>query len=149
MYEPLIRVAARNAVPQPAPINPSWILSGTPRAHSVPVAASDDRAVSAWIWECTAGRFIWRYDCDETIHVLDGAVTISSQGEEERHLVSGDTIHFSRGAVAIWTVDAHIRKIAFCRSAPPRPLALLMRIARKVRRRASAWLRIPAAALPT
>jgi hypothetical protein len=65
------------------------------------------------------------------------------------HLVSGDTIHFSRGAVAIWTVDAHVRKIAFCRSAPPRPLALLMRIARKVRRRASAWLRIPAAALPT
>jgi uncharacterized cupin superfamily protein len=109
---------------------------------------SDDSAVSVWIWECTAGRFIWCYDCDETIHVLDGAVTISSRGEEERHLVSGDTIRFSRGAVAIWTVDAHVRKIALCRSAPG-PLALLMRMARHVRRRVSAWLRIPAAALPT
>ena len=147
MYEPLIRVAARNASPRPAPIDPSWILSGAPRARSVAVAVSDDRAVSALIWECTAGRFVWRYDFDETIHVLDGAVTIAAPGEPERHLLPGDTVHFSRGAVATWTVEAYVRKIAFCRRAPRRELAMIMRVARALLRRVSPWPRFGRAAL--
>jgi len=110
---------------------------------------SDDRAVSTLIWECTAGQFVWRYDFDETIHILEGAVTISAPGEPERRLLPGDTVHFSRGAIATWTVDVHVRKIAFCRRAPPRTIAMVMRVARGLVRRAKAWLRFWPLARPT
>jgi uncharacterized cupin superfamily protein len=142
MYEPLIRFAARGATPRPAPINPAWIEDGEPHARSVPLAVSDDRAAVTVLWECTAGRFTWRYDFDETIHIIGGAVTICAPGEPDRRLTPGDTIHFSRGAVATWTVDEYVRKIAFCRRAPPRPLALALRVARALQRRAGSYLRI-------
>ena len=43
---------------------------------------------------------------------------------------AGDTVHFSRGAVATWEIDTFIRKVAFCRKAPPRAFIAARRVAR-------------------
>lgn len=135
MLEPLIRGALKNAKLHPAPINPDWIERGAPMASAAVLSKTDDRAATTVLWACTAGRFTWRYDIDETVYVLDGGVTIQAPGEPDRHLTAGDSIHFSRGAVATWTIESHVRKVAFCRSVPPRPFSLAMRIARALLRR--------------
>ena len=45
---------------------------------------------------------------------------------------AGDTVHFSRGAVATWEIDTFIRKVAFCRKAPPRAYIKARRFARSL-----------------
>jgi hypothetical protein len=141
MSEPLLRFTAKNTELRPAPINPEWIESGDPKASMAVVAQSDDRATTTVLWHCTAGKFTWRYNVDETIHILDGGVTINAEGQPERRLGPGDTLHFARGAVATWTVDSHVRKVAFCRRPPPRPIARALRIAREVKHALRARLR--------
>jgi uncharacterized cupin superfamily protein len=119
----------------PSPIDPEWIEDGDPQARSAILAASADRGAWTVLWECTSGRFTWRYDIDETVHFLAGSVVVSAPGMPARRYGAGDTIHFSRGAVATWEVEGFIRKVAFCRRAPPRPIARAMRLARSVHRR--------------
>jgi hypothetical protein len=89
------------------------------------------------LWECTAGRFTWRYNVDETIFFLEGEVLISVDGQAPIRYGAGDSIHFSRGAVATWTIETFIRKVAFNRSVLPRPFIL----ARRMARRAYHWVR--------
>jgi len=133
--EPLIRVANRDALLTPLPINSSWIESGSPQATCALLATSDDGVASAVVWACTAGRFTWRYGSDETVYFIDGDVRISAPGMPERCFAAGDSIHFSRGSVATWTIDSHIRKIAFLRRAPPRPISFALRAALTLFRR--------------
>jgi len=110
----------------PAPINPAWILSGEPEARAVTLSQSPDKDAVTVLWECTAGVFRWRFDSDETVHVVEGGVTIHWNGE--RHtLGAGDTCYFPAGSVATWIVHSRIRKIAFIRVPPPRPVNLALR----------------------
>src|SRR3954447_13455338 len=115
-----------------APINKNWIDEGDPRASIAILAVSDDRATSTILWECTAGKFTWRYNIDETIYFLDGEVFISVDGQPARRYGFGDSIHFSRGAVATWEIQTFVRKVAFCRSVLPRPFIAARRVARSV-----------------
>ena len=116
----------------PAPIDPDWILSGAPAARCAILASSDDRRAWTVLWECTSGRFTWRYDIDETVYFLEGSVVIGAPGQPARRYGPGDTIHFARGTVATWEVEGLIRKVAFCRHAPPRPVARALRLARRL-----------------
>lgn len=119
----------------PAPIEPDWILSGDPRARCAVVSSSADRGAWTVLWECTSGRFTWRYDIDETVYFLEGSVVIEAPGTPARRYGPGDTVHFSRGSVATWEVEGIIRKVAFCRRAPTAPVAYALRVARGVERR--------------
>jgi hypothetical protein len=102
---------------------------------------SDDGAAFAIVWNCTSGRFTWRYDTDETAYFLDGDVTIRAPGQPDMRLGAGDSIHFCRGSVATWTVHSHIRKVGFCRRAPSRRISLWLRIAQDRKRKFTHWLR--------
>jgi len=132
----------------PAPIDPRWIVSGDPRARSAILASSADRGAWTVLWECSPGSFTWRYDFEETVHFLAGSVLICSPGAPARRYGAGDTLHFGRGSTAFWEVQTAIRKVAFCRHAPPRLLAHALRAARGVHRRVAAiGGRSPAATL--
>ncbi len=138
--QPMISSTVAGVALLPAPIDPGWIEAGEPKARSAVVALSEDRGAWTVLWECTSGRFTWRYDVDETAHVLEGSVVISAPGMAARRHGPGDTIHFSRGAVATWEVEGVVRKVAFCRLAPSRPMGRVMRLARGVHRRLCALL---------
>lgn len=28
------------------------------------------------VWDCTPGKFMWHYDQDETVHILEGRVVL-------------------------------------------------------------------------
>ena len=111
----------------PAPINQSWILEGEPVARNKLVSMSADGNASTWMWDCTAGKFNWFYDIDETVYVIEGSVIIK-EGDREQQLVSaGDTIFFPKGSSAEWTVQNYIRKVAFLRTPLPLPIQIARR----------------------
>ena len=132
---PMMSVCRADVALAPAPIDPGWIVSGDPKARSAILSMSVDRGAWTVLWECTSGRFIWRYDFEETAHFLEGSVVISGPGLPALRYGAGDTIRFARGAVATWEVEGVIRKVAFCHHALPRLPALALRIARSLQRR--------------
>jgi uncharacterized protein len=99
----------------PDPIYEKWILSGSPEARSKKIARSRDGASSTMVWECTAGRFRWHYNQDETLIILSGEAYLLDNNGKERHFAAGDYAFFPAGSVAEWRVDDHIRKIALLR----------------------------------
>ncbi len=101
------------------PIQPSWILEGTPRARGKVLLQSADRKVSSGLWDCSAGRFQWTFTWDEFVHVLEGEVSISQQGGPTVTLKAGDSAHFPVGLKTEWLVPRYVRKAFTVRTAEP------------------------------
>jgi uncharacterized cupin superfamily protein len=117
-----------------SPINPAWILEGKPVARVALLSSSADGTASTYYWDCTAGRFNWFYGFDETLHILEGSVTLKDHVGRSRLVVAGDTVFFPAGSSAEWTVDKYIRKLAFCRTPLPGFLISLRGVARRLKR---------------
>ncbi len=138
---------------KPAPINPAWILDGTPMARNAELSRSRDGTACTLIWDCTPGRFEWRYQTEETIHILEGSVILDDGIEPAHRLGPGDIVFFPAGAVVRWEVETHVRKLAFFRRQLPKPLEIVvrgMRTAKKAIRSsqpkpAVGWMGEPAA----
>jgi len=117
---------------RPSPIRPAWILEGNPVARIHLLSASADGTATTVIWDCSAGRFNWFYSIDETVYVLEGAVTLKEPSGASRRVVAGDTVFFPAGSRAEWTVDSYIKKLAFLRSPLPPSLATARRMVKRV-----------------
>jgi len=116
------------------PINPEWILEGRPVARMEFLSGSADGTANTYFWDCTAGRFNWFYAFDETLHILEGSVSLKEATGRSRIVVAGDVVYFPAGSSAEWTVDRYVRKLAFCRTPLPAPLVLARNIASRVKR---------------
>ena len=125
--ESVVRLGVGDVSLNPSPIYPSWVLEGNPVARNKVLSSSADGTASTLIWDCTAGRFNWFYDVDETIYVIEGGVVVRDHAGGARRLSAGDTIFFPAGARAEWHVEDYIRKIAFCRVPLPRPIVFAKR----------------------
>jgi uncharacterized cupin superfamily protein len=123
---------------EPAPIKSDWILEGKPHARNRLIFKSDDGTSWTMIWDCTAGLFNWFYLYDETVHVLEGKVVVTT-ATGSRTIAAGDAIFFPAGSSATWHVDSYVRKIAFLRQVLPPPAAWGLR----------AWMRVAAAVART
>jgi uncharacterized cupin superfamily protein len=110
----------------PAPINADWILEGNPQARNKVVFKSEDGTAWTMVWECTAGRFNWFYACDETVHVVEGDVILTTAAGTIR-LSAGSSFFFPAGHWATWQVDSYVRKVAFLRHTLPRPAGAVLR----------------------
>ncbi len=124
MSKSIVVEAGAAADLRPAPIPRDWILNGTPEARSKELARSDDRTSHSMVWECTAGRFNWHYNKDETFVVISGEAFITNGQGEERRLGPGDVVFFPAGTSCTWCVPTYIKKVAFLRHTMPRPLGL-------------------------
>jgi uncharacterized protein len=132
--ETSIRVGTSGANFVANPIVPSWILDGKPVARLELLSSSADGTASTYFWDCTAGRFNWFYSFDETLHILEGAVTLKFPTGASHRVVAGDTIFFPAGSTAEWTVDHYVRKLAFCRTPVPGYLTFARQMVRRLRR---------------
>ena len=128
-----IQVFSQDVQLTSAPIRPEWVLEGSPTARNSVLARSADRTALTLFWDCTAGRFRWVYDQDETIHVLEGSATLMLDAGREERLAPGDVVFFPAGTSAVWTVHGYVRKLAVFRETVPQPLAVLVRLRAKVR----------------
>ena len=130
----LIEIGTSTVNLAPAPINPSWILEGTPMARNFCLSTSADGTASSWIWDCSAGKFNWYYSIDETVYVLEGSIVLKDHAAGTRVVKAGDTIFFPAGSSAEWTVPEYVRKVAFLRAPLPRPVRLARTVFRAVKR---------------
>ncbi|MGV3548268.1 cupin domain-containing protein [Rhizobium sp.] len=119
-----------------APINPSWVVSGNPRARMGQHSPSIDGRASTKIWDCSQGSFWWTFGDDETVVILDGEVRVTTEKGEVRTLAKGDIAYFAGGTRALWEVDSYVRKIAFCRQVIT-PAGLLRAMLGNMKRAAS------------
>jgi len=132
--ETSIRVGTSSANLVANPIVPSWILDGKPMARLELLSSSADGTASTYFWDCTAGRFNWFYSFDETLHILEGEVTLKFPTGASQRVVAGDTVFFPAGSTAEWTVDKYVRKLAFCRTPVPGFLTFARHLVRRLRR---------------
>jgi hypothetical protein len=117
---------------QSAPINPSWILEGTPAARNRLIAPSTDRFGWTMLWDCTAGKFNWHYTIDETVHIIEGSVTVTAADGTTFTLTPGDIAFFPSGSTAHWHVENYVRKVAYCQKPVPSIFALPLRALRRI-----------------
>ena len=115
-----------------SPINENWILEGAPEARCAILSRSEDQTACTIMWTCTPGKFRWIYEFDETIHLLEGSVVIDD-GKGPRRLGPGDVVFFPAGTSAVWTVEAAVRMLAFCRKALPTPIGAAVKMLRAMR----------------
>lgn len=119
---------------EPAPIEPSWILEGTPVARTAVWSVSSDTTTTAMVWDCTAGRFRWFFGGDEIVSILEGEVTVTDAAGSERTLRPGDGALFRAGTWTVWHVPTYVKKVAICRDTLPKPVVVSLRAAQKVTR---------------
>ena len=120
----------------PAPLDPSWIIEGTPVARARPLGISDDGTISASLWECTGGpaRFEWHYGRDEIIHILEGEAELTSESGSVVTVRRGDMVWFPKGHIVHFYVPVYLKKVALFSSpvSSPRRLAQRIPFARRI-----------------
>jgi uncharacterized cupin superfamily protein len=134
MSRALIEIGNTDVELTPRPIMSSWITEGNPQATSCILSSSADGTACTIVWHCTAGKFDWYYDFDETILILEGGIVLEGSGMEPTRYGPGDVIFFRDGAHARWHVETYVKKLAFCRKTQPFWLGLVVRVLGKLRR---------------
>ena len=104
------------------PTPPKMVLSGAPKMGAKTLTSSDDGISTVFVWECTAGSFVWHYHEDETVYIISGEVFISTGTGEEKRLGEGDMAVFPGGVSYNWRITQPVKKIAITRKDLPRPL---------------------------
>jgi uncharacterized cupin superfamily protein len=134
MSRELIEIAKLTVDLTPRPIEPSWIIEGRPDARWCVLSKSADGLASTMVWHCTAGKFNWYYDFDETILILEGGIVLESDTLPPTSYGPGDVIFFKDGAHARWHVESHVKKLAFCRKTQPVWLGFALRVVLKLKK---------------
>lgn len=130
----LIEIANTSSKMSSSPIERSWVIEGEPVAESSILSKSADSRAWTVVWQCSAGKFNWHYDLDETILILDGSIVIEADGMPAARYEPGDVIFFKEGAHAVWHVENTVRKLAFCRRTNPYFLNFAARVISKIKR---------------
>jgi len=134
MSRALIEIARTTVDLTPRPIEPSWIVEGKPDATWCVLSQSADGLASTMVWHCTAGKFNWYYDFDETILILEGGIVLENDTMPPTRYGPGDVIFFKDGAHARWHIESHVKKLAFCRKTQPVWLGFALRVVLKLKK---------------
>lgn len=134
MSRELIEIAKLTVDLTPRPIEPSWIIEGRPDATWCVLSQSADGLASTMVWHCTAGKFNWYYDFDETVLILEGGIVLESDSMPPTRYGPGDVIFFKDGAHARWHIESHVKKLAFCRKTQPVWLGFALRVFLKLKK---------------
>jgi uncharacterized protein len=134
MSRALIEIGNTDVELTPRPIEKSWIIEGNPQATWNMLSRSADGLATTMVWHCTAGKFNWYYDFDETVLILEGAIVLENDMMKPTRYGPGDVIFFKDGAHARWHIESHVKKLAFCRKTQPAWLGFALRVAGKLKR---------------
>jgi len=117
----------------PLPIEPGWILEGSPVARVASLARCADGTTWVDLWDCTAGKFHWHYHLDEVAHILDGEASITNGDGTVSRIAAGDVVTFHHNSRALWHVPHYIRKVAVMHRPLPLPLRAVVRLGDRAR----------------
>lgn len=113
----------------PRPIDPDWLLDGSPQTRARSLPFTGNASLFGTIWETTAGRFEWHYGSDELVAILEGEVEITPPTGEPFTLRRGDLVFFPGGQVMHWDVPVYVKKLAIDAVGPS---ARLRRLAARI-----------------
>lgn len=109
------------------PIEPGWVIEGSPHARSGCHSINTDGWAATHVWACSAGRFRWWFGVEETVLILDGEVHVTDVQGRTQHLVPGMVGYFPAETWWEWHVPEHVRKLSFNRRTVLLPARLLSR----------------------
>ncbi|AGT09919.1 cupin domain-containing protein [Paracoccus aminophilus] len=72
-------------------------------------ATADGQYLTGY-WEATPGSYRVTYGVDEFIHMFEGKVTLTADGEAPQHFQAGDTFQIEKGWTGIWKTEETVRK---------------------------------------
>ncbi len=116
-----------------APIDPSWVIDGDPKARVAEHSQSSDLSATTALWDCSAGAFNWYFGWDETVLILEGEVHVTGEDGTTTTLRAGDIAYFRGKTWAVWRVNNYVKKIAFVRRPMPAPLSAVLRLRNALR----------------
>ena len=98
---------------QPYALPAASIVAGDPAAqvHWLRVSGDGEPPYYAGLWTAEPSTFDFRFELNETAHVLEGHVVVSQEGGPTLDLRAGDVATFPRGAVTRWEVRARLKKV--------------------------------------
>jgi uncharacterized protein len=134
MPQPPFKVDPSPTDLEPGSILPAWIQEGEPKTRSKNVVRSHDWLEHLVVWECTAGRFTWKYTSDETLVVVSGEAFVSMGRGEEFRLGPGDIGYFPAGTTCTWRVPESVRKVAVLHETTWRPVGFCLKVFNKLLR---------------
>ena len=134
IVQSIVRAAPARVDLTDSPIPPDWIRAGSPKAWNKEIAYSRDRMSQIFVWECSAGLFIWHYSKDESLVVISGEAFITTENGQELRLGPGDVAFFPAGTTCTWRVPGPLRKVAVMREPMWRPLGLAVKAWNRVLR---------------
>jgi uncharacterized cupin superfamily protein len=88
------------------------VIEGDPQSkvHWLRTEGSTDAALMSGIFTAQPSRFNYAFETDETIHLIEGRVTITLDSGEAVTVTAGDIVSFPRGARAVWDVQEPLRE---------------------------------------
>lgn len=97
---------------QPYPIDAAQILEGDPKAEVqwLQVSGEGEPAYYAGIWSADRSRFTWRFDMNESAHILAGRIRVTDERGRGREYKTGDVVFFPKGSRTEWLVIEPLRK---------------------------------------
>ena len=78
--------------------------------HWLRVGSGGDGVLYAGLWTHEPAEFPYVFPGDETFHVLEGEVTIETDGGESVTLRPGDVASFTKGQSSTWTIAQPFKK---------------------------------------
>lgn len=141
---PITQALVEGAELQPDPIPEGWVLAGAPNARAAELSRSADGTEVSFLWDCTAGEYLWRYTGHETVEILEGEAVVDDGGGP-RTLRPGAQARFRAGSIARWRVPSYVKKVSYCRDPKPQ----LLRLARRALRRFRSVAGWPGAGVPS
>ncbi len=68
------------------------------------------RGIKSWpVWEKEVSKFDWYYDSQEECLILEGEVSVFSDGESIS-FKAGDFVTFPKGLSCVWDIKKKVRK---------------------------------------
>jgi uncharacterized protein len=135
IVQSVVRAAPARVDLTDSPIPPDWIRAGSPKACIKEIATSRDRMSQIFVWECSAGVFMWHYSKDESLVVTSGEAFITTENGQELRLGPGDVAFFPAGTTCTWRLPGPLRKVAVMREPMWRPLGFAVKAWHRVLRR--------------
>lgn len=88
------------------------VISGDPdgRVHWLRQEGNGDGILLTGMFSAQESVFPYEFIGDESLHLLEGAVTVELEGKGNVELAAGDIASFPKGARSVWHVRAPMKK---------------------------------------
>ncbi|WP_264210422.1 cupin domain-containing protein [Leisingera thetidis] len=90
---------------------PGWTkTAGSPSMRTwIEYSSEDESLISGW-WEATPGTYHATYDDWEFVHMIEGRIVITAEGEEPGEVGPGDAFVIEAGFKGTWEIKENVLK---------------------------------------